>query len=509
MKLNLLKLVLLFVSVSANAKNTNQEQTYAHFPDWLAGKSSCDYNSKTLRLPQDITQLKYLPADAYYQKGCENLKPLSKTDPDYVKKISFLQNQYDLFSWAQFVVLNRAVNSDLSISKTNLPICDGDNCKKPTWLHWRDTDSIFLENGCTPEPWSFKNNPNLNPELSAVSQVAPSGMDLKDAILIDQANQPVYYQKLVSPNLFELITTPNILTNMPLYHLQGQSAYLNKIGKLNVALGSYVNCPGDSSDKVCNLIPDLKAYKYGDTTGSITLKVAWKVLSENDDPSQFIHVEKDVVVYDNLKNGEQSKVAKVVQKKLGVVAFHIAHKTNTSPNWVFSTFSHINSVDGQNPMFTNPHCPTCPVNVANGGKGPTQVKRIDNIMPITQRVNQFVHGKLAAENSVLQYYNLIGTQFTTDNSAPVTDGYPGRLLNFAGKSPFPTFLANELLETFLQPGNTPLGPDKKLFFKNSSCMNCHASGGFYSESEKGFKPRTTDFMFIFEDAHSFKPQACK
>ncbi|MDK2596262.1 hypothetical protein [Pseudoalteromonas obscura] len=496
------------------------EQQYATFPDWLS-KNSCDYENHSLFLPDDITTLPYFPPDAYNKKICRTIKPLTPSDSSYNKKLAFLTNQYDLFSWAQFITLNREVDKQFNVTAKNLQVCTGANCNTPIWFNWRDTDSVFMENGCTPDGWDFTKNASVNPALKAISQVAPLDMAISQAILVDQNNEPVYYQKLLSPNIFNLVTQfenqSALVKPYQLYNIDGQIDYLKSYGQVIANTGGYVNCP-DDVNKICNSIPALENYGPTDNTGGLTIKVAWKVLGENDDPSKFIHMQKSVKVYENLDNGEYSKSTKNVTKTLGVVGFHISHKTVSSPNWVFTTFSHEDNISGSNPLFNDPNCPTCAVNHANGGETKTQVTRLEQIGPITKQVNQFVKQKLAKEKSVLQYYNLIGTQFSTDSSDPERETFPGKIANYSGGAPHPVFLTNEVLETFLQLGNTPVGKDNKLFYKSSSCMNCHVSGGFAQAAinnvpkdqlKSSYSISPTDFMFIFEDAHWLNSQACK
>ncbi|MBQ4837793.1 hypothetical protein J8M00_15710 [Pseudoalteromonas luteoviolacea] len=496
------------------------EQQYATFPDWLS-KNSCDYENHSLFLPDDITTLPYFPPDAYNKKICRTIKPLTPSDSSYNKKLAFLTNQYDLFSWAQFITLNREVDKQFNVTAKNLQVCTGANCNTPIWFNWRDTDSVFMENGCTPDGWDFTKNASVNPALKAISQVAPLDMAISQAILVDQNNEPVYYQKLLSPNIFNLVTQfenqSALVKPYQLYNIDGQIDYLKSYGQVIANTGGYVNCP-DDVNKICNSIPALENYGPTDNTGGLTIKVAWKVLGENDDPSKFIHMQKSVKVYENLDNGEYSKSAKNVTKTLGVVGFHISHKTVSSPNWVFTTFSHEDNISGSNPLFNDPNCPTCAVNHANGGETKTQVTRLEQIGPITKQVNQFVKQKLAKEKSVLQYYNLVGTQFSTDSSDPERETFPGKIANYSGGAPHPVFLTNEVLETFLQLGNTPVGKDNKLFYKSSSCMNCHVSGGFAQAAinnvpkdqlKSSYSISPTDFMFIFEDAHWLNSQACK
>ncbi|MCF6442715.1 hypothetical protein L1077_25150 [Pseudoalteromonas luteoviolacea] len=495
------------------------DATYATYPDWLA-TDKCKVTDVPL-LPKGMTQLEYYPLDAYNKNMCEDLKPISSSSSDYQAKIDYLTNRYNLFSWLQFIALNREVNNHYEITQKNLGRCDKDaNCGNPVWLNWRETDTIFLEQGVTPVDWQFNNNASLIEPLRLVEQVAPPHMPYKDAILIDQSNNPVYYQKFVSPYLFEFIKKKSF------YNLDGQIDYANKRAWackndndidndacITVNTIGFLACK-DPSQTQCDKIQDLTQFDWSSTTPgmAIEIKVAWKVLEPDDDKSKYITRLLPVREYEDFVSGQSSPYT-VTNKYMGVVGFHIIQKTGSSKNWVYSTFSHKSNIDGLSPSFYDRNCPTCPVNNADNGQSKTQVTRIDAISPITRQVNEHVVEALTAENSVLQFYQLIGTQFTTDRSEPLTDN-TGKvstskqveLENYSGNHPYPVYLTNEVLETFLQIGNEQVEGQKKPIYNSSSCMNCHAKGGIAVKCDTSLKKavfglRTSDFMFIFDDAH--------
>ena len=102
------------------------------FPPWLEF-THCDYkNFQFKELPEDIIHIKNFPPDAYNRNICNpqhQIKPVPSTqiasqDPskyfERSNKISFLNAQYDLFSWLSFITLNREINNKFDITEHNL-----------------------------------------------------------------------------------------------------------------------------------------------------------------------------------------------------------------------------------------------------------------------------------------------------------------------------------------------------------------------------------------------------
>ena len=276
------------------------------------------------------------------------------------------------------------------------------------------------------------------------------------AVLVDQSNNVIYYQKYVNPILFHYIISKR------LYNLEGQIAYLKKTPSgVSFPEGAYILCQGstEKKPKSCTGKPNLTQYNSQDRSGVVELKVAWKILEKNDIKNRYITTRATVQSY--VGNNPDNPDKLVEDVLLGVVGFHIARKTASSFRWVFSTFNHIDNTRAPinstiRPSFYDYNCPTCAINVANGGISKTQVKLIDEVSPITRKINELITRELKDDNSVLQYYQLIGTQFTTDNSKPNVRSAQGRLENNVGSNPFPTYLANEVIETFLQKANVKL-----------------------------------------------------
>jgi hypothetical protein len=151
-----------------------------------------------------------------------------------------------------------------------------------------------------------------------------------------------------------------------------------------------------------------------------------------------------------------------------MVGFHVAHKTSSEPQWVWSTFEQVDNVQvgpsappGLKPSFFNPDCKNCPINKPppkpwnpNVKTTPGQITRVIPIDDATTQLNSEWQSLLKSVNkdSVWQYYELISTQWPTNATAsPI------------GK-PAPNYLANTTIETYIQ-GQVPN--------ISSNCILCH------------------------------------
>jgi len=309
------------------------------------------------------------------------------------------------------------------------------------------------------------------------------------------------------------------LVKNELYNLDGQEAFSKK------PTDNQVDFPSD----------DAAAGKHG----AIEIKLAWKEIGPNDDKSRFFTTHVKVVISEPYKPGQTQPETKVIEA--GLVGMHIAMRTRSSPEWIWATFEQIDNVrvnhnaQGQDvhPNFFNPKQPQ-PVNVlpaknallnANGSPevttnsnlattwveslttAPVQVARIDvptqgtlNPLDATLKkgadaLNVQVQGLLKAENSVFQYYELIGTQWPVHPNAPAFAGgnesAPESISNKTPGDMVPTFLVNTTMETYFQKGQQPAGPleqddrlppgsppiDNTIVIGTESCVGCHYSSG--------------------------------
>ena len=95
------------------------------------------------------------------------------------------------------------------------------------------------------------------------------------------------------------------------------------------------------------------------------VKTAWKVIAPAD-KGRF-HSD-DVLVYSPASVNPKYP-ARCTMKTVGLVGMHIAHKSHSSPQWIWPTFEQVDNIQTDpvanpdvNPSYFNPNCATCLVN---------------------------------------------------------------------------------------------------------------------------------------------------
>jgi hypothetical protein len=230
--------------------------------------------------------------------------------------------------------------------------------------------------------------------------------------------------------------------------------------------------------------------------GAMTVKSAWIELSGaggNIDPSRF-YVRHDAWVQDPGKS--ECRKASV-----GLVGLHVVYKTKSRPQWIWSTFEHVDNVpepdDGPGKRYTfhngdlathmldgpEPAFLVSTLEAAGPGEPPSpyQVERRQQIAPKVLQVNLTWQGELRRIDSVWQNYKLIMSQW------PFLESHPDRDAEFVQPQPpcRPTdttpATANTTMETFQQRCEFDL-----------TCMGCHNNA------------RRTDFIWAIR-LNKYKP----
>ncbi|GLQ87158.1 hypothetical protein ISS98_22060 [Dyella flagellata] len=378
--------------------------------------------------------------------------PLEITVTKKPPTLASLQDDFDVFSWQTFIALNWPANSD-GTPDTNLTIGQAPN-DPVVWQSYRESRSIFLPDGATPAPWGEETPPpavcknidakHLPAGTLRLTQVGKtpnvldeSGEPFKTGPLIDQNGQYTRFSIMTNQAMFTYIV------NNKLYSKQGQKLF-----------NADANFPASDATK--------------QQLGSIMIKTAWVKMGGKYDPSKFYTTY--ALVYDN-PDEEPGVKPSCVLEQVGLVGFHIGHKTQDEPQWVWSTFEHVDNVPTKGQAatlaaynFFDPHCKNCAVNQPpprpwNPGNRYTKPSQVERVIPITteaQQLNAAYHQALAAAvpDSVWLNYELVSTQWPTDaQSKTDPTGVPA-----------PSFLANATLESYIQ------GHVKQT---SSSCMACH------------------------------------
>lgn len=366
--------------------------------------------------------------------------------------IKTAQNGFDVYSWRTFIALN-SPRDGKPLGTTN------DN---PTvWETYKESYQVFRPDGKDPRQNPVdvpvacqKLGQSASTVVRMIQKVSTEVLDesqqpFKTGPLIDQRGQYARYAISLNDEAFDYIATNN------LYSKAGQKNFGD------------ANFPGGDNAKPA--------------VGAIVIKSAWRVLDQakGDLPGRYHTM--TAFVY-TAPTTEPKVAEKCEVKDLGLVGFHVMHKTTHAPQWIWSTFEQVDNLRikpipsassspgaspastlpaGFKPSFFSPRCKTCRVNKPppkpwnpNVPAPPSQITRLIPIDRATESLNAQWQSFLRSvnPNTVWQYYELISTQWPTN-----AKGSP------AG-NPAPQFLGNSTMETYLQ-GRVPN--------VSSSCIMCH------------------------------------
>ena len=180
-------------------------------------------------------------------------------------------------------------------------------------------------------------------------------------------------------------------------------------------------------------------------------------------------------------------------KTVGLIGLHIVQKTPSRPQWIWSTFEHVDLVKqagavppfalndesgtpmpAQNPFPINPLILPPPVAF--------NVDRLKPIHASTVATNEAYRQILKPQGAVWQFYQLVMTQWPVPENQPSLPGTPANTFpGFPAGTNDTSAYANLTMETFDQ---------KKV---QEGCMNCH-----------NFTRVATDFLWTLK-THAFPP----
>jgi hypothetical protein len=427
-----------------------------------------------------------------------------------------LQRTFDFYSWRTFIALNSPADGKTAI----------DHSQPDTPTRWEDMDNfkqlldVMLPANMQPPKWPTDRKQmedekvRLMPEACR-SQYKPGMMvvkmieesfnePFKTGPLIDQQGHYAIFDILMNRQMFDYILKNNLFTK------DGQKG----------AVGLAVDFPpGQNSDPTKGIVAD---------TGAFMLKVSWKILGPQEIKARNFHMVNALV---SMPVPEGSKLKPpCLPETLGLIGFHAVHKTASRPQWIWTSFEHIQNVPDRNEVnaktfhgpynFFNINCrDDCPVENATpprafwqpdltlklefGDTFRSQIVRETPLTDAAKHMNDIFHDIL--KGTVWENYMLLSTQWPSvfgctilhsQNSeavAPKTDFLKQPDMTC---SPAPTYFANSTLETYSQ-GEIPLA--------SSSCIACHGNAVSFQTGASNQKPgemrlNQSDFTFILEKA---------
>ncbi len=405
------------------------------------------------------------------------------------KKISLdtLQPDFDVYSWNSFIALNWPVGADGNADPHKKIGAHGDN--DTVWEHYRDVRDVFLPGGKKPV-WNGPAQPPpaagkglYRPGMRVLTQVGKTPTVLTDASqpfntgpLIDQNGNYTRFEILINRSMFDYIVSNS------LYSKAGQKVFTPPV-KFACGQNASSGAPG--------------------VEGAIMVKSSWKVIQ----PSERLRFHSEEVLVCSPASVNPKYPASCKVETVGLVGLHIAHKTKSASQWLWSTFEHVDNAPTDEEVksghlkarynFFNPLCKAsdCPVNqIPPRPWNPTEISSFHSQVVRNDLFNLPIYALSAASRnadaekllasvnsrSVWRNYRLISTMWPTDagNCAAVPGDPLGR--------PAPTFLANTTLETYLQ--HNPPQPNV-----TSQCIECHNNATMTV-------PVPSDFTYILQRA---------
>jgi hypothetical protein len=355
---------------------------------------------------------------------------------------------------------------------------------QPAFLGWKSAFDLYTQDGSEPAAWDqpspqnpCKNVPDTDRKLKLV-------MTSKFGTTADELNQA-----FGGP----LIDQTGLLTRYEVRFNRVEYDYVRKNKFYNQA-----NWPANG------LPPIYFPPSSRDQLGAIEVKVAWRDLSRVEEQyrSRFFNVEAWAVQADSCKSTEPNGQGRIYDctckpTRVGLVGFHINHKVDRYPQWVWSTFEQVDNLGedpslppGMKPSYYNgakanpadhpgysyEPAPISSTEEASARLIPVNVTRLSAIpstptaLPTTT-IN--ANYRALMKGTVWENYWLIGTQWSTLPASPAPtpiqppwsatnqedfgceDGTPATV----GGMAFPACqLANITMETYHQL---------------DSCQNCH------------------------------------
>jgi hypothetical protein len=361
---------------------------------------------------------------------------------------------FDTFSWQEFIALNwpavanqRGVPDhpdDPQVFKDAFKPNDQGTYPTVVWGTWKQAYELFEQGSQRPTPWnSFQavlpcSNSSGTPPLTFLDDTPNDMNQALSNPLIDQKQEYTRYEIRFNMAEYNAIRGDD---NQP-------SSWLYITTNLN------------------NALPITFPMSHPTTYGAIELKAAWKPITASDDKKRYYIV--NALVIDPATNTCSNQ-------QMGLVGFHIAHKTAPFTEWVWSTFEQVDNVTGATPSFNNgtPNPPTpngydvatplYPPLISPPQRKAVQVTRVNAIPttpPMYSTVDLNASFQQLVAGTVWANYQLIATQWPTK---PQNFNRGGTYPQDCG-SPFPQDgVANTTAETYFQTLGSGL----------NSCMNCH------------------------------------
>jgi hypothetical protein len=456
-------------------------------------------------VPPVLTPIDEENKDKLLTSGLPCAENVNTVGPPGKSALENLQRGFDFYSWRTFI----ALNSPADESKTILDSRPDTRAKWEDMRHFRQLLDVMLPGARVPR-WGERERAEVpltcrkdfKPGMMIIEMIEETfNQPFKTGPLIDQSGNYALFDILMNRQMFDYIVKNKLYSK--------QEQMRNSTLKIDFPAGE--NPPTDQTG--------------GGDPGTVMLKVSWKVLDSDREKERFHNVDALVAI----AGSSDGKIkAACVRKTLGMVGFHVGHKTKNRLQWIWTSFEHIDNVPEQKDVdarnlkasysFHDPACDAekCPVNQTPPrpwDPNPTLKflsafkSQITRTIPLTEDTKE-INAKFQKilQGTVWANYMLLSTQWPSDfncarkaiqsaqpNLPPNTDFEKQPDMTCA---PAPAFLANSTLETYSQ-GSVPQA--------SSTCMGCHGNATSYQQRPPNSPPNAkffnqSDFTFTLEKA---------
>jgi hypothetical protein len=236
------------------------------------------------------------------------------------------QRGFDFYSWLTFIAMNSPADGS-PIGKGKMQGGDA-RTKWEDLANYRPLADIMLSDGAKPE-WGTRIVPDKCKPLDQpegekiIFQLGEEAFNqpFKTGPLIDQDGNYALFDILMNKPMFSYVQSNG------LYSKKGQQDFKEDV---SFPLGSN---PGKKDGK------DVPG-----RMGAIMLKVSYRILDpvKNKDIISQFHTRDALIYFPGLPATKEGPAC--VERKLGLVGFHVGHKTNFAPQWVWTSFEHVSNV---------------------------------------------------------------------------------------------------------------------------------------------------------------------
>jgi hypothetical protein len=398
---------------------------------------------------------------------------------------------FEEFCWRSFLAVNRTVPvRDDGTTGQPAGLADPEAGERPAWMAWLTRDTLL------------RSHPTWQQGVSRLIEPAPadSGRRFRwAAAALDNLSKPGKFASVALADINNAGDKPDTFVGPVVDQNRRFVRYEIRFNKvfyehaLRTGLFDRRRQPSEGQ------LP------AGFPPGSVVVKAAWRVITDSPADQKFrqtcFHAPARMLV-----NGKERT------EEVGLVGLHLVLRTPRRPQWVWSSFEHLDNVPpaggdpelGKAYSFNYGAKPTGPVpRFANSdpksfdekrtpqaladseaqGEGtdalvPVQVVREKPLLDKTQERNRKYQDDPEVKKSVWKNYQLVVCQFPTrpedDNATFPGAPYPGPGGQIGVSTRLPR--GEEVVTQYeVNVANTTM----ETYFQNESCLECHSGAGRY------------------------------